>query len=50
VSGEPATAAVQRHLNAPAGDAPAEPIVRELLDRAVHRLGRLWARADGWRR
>ncbi len=40
---EPTTAAVQRYLNALAGDAPAEPIVRELLDRAVHRLERLCA-------
>ena len=29
MSEEPTTAAVQRHLNALAGDAPAEPIVRE---------------------
>jgi transposase-like protein len=29
VSEEPTTAAVQRYLNALAGDAPAEPIVRE---------------------
>ena len=40
---EPTTAAVQRYLNALAGDSPAEPIVRELLDRAVHRLERLCA-------
>ncbi len=32
------TAAVQRFLDALAGDAPPEPIVRELLDRAVRRL------------
>jgi RNA polymerase sigma-70 factor (ECF subfamily) len=32
------TAAVQRYLDALAGDAPAEPIVRALLDRAVGRL------------
>ena len=38
VSEEPTTAVVQRYLDALAGDAPAEPIVRELLDRAVHRL------------
>ena len=50
MSEEPTTAVVQRYLNALAGDASAEPIVRELLDRTVHRLGRLWARADGWRR
>jgi RNA polymerase sigma factor (sigma-70 family) len=35
---EPTTAAVQRLLNALAEDTPAEPIVRELLDRAVSRL------------
>jgi RNA polymerase sigma factor (sigma-70 family) len=35
---EPTTAAVQRLLNALAGDTPPEPIVRELLDRAVRRL------------
>jgi RNA polymerase sigma factor (sigma-70 family) len=32
------TAAVQRFLDALAGDAPAEPIIRALLDRAVGRL------------
>ena len=35
MSEEPTTAAVQRYLNALTGDAPAEPIVRELLHRAV---------------
>jgi RNA polymerase sigma-70 factor (ECF subfamily) len=35
---EPTTAAVQRLLNALAADTPPEPIVRELLDRAVRRL------------
>ena len=35
---EPTTAAVQRLLNALAGDTPPEPIVRELLDRAACRL------------
>jgi len=35
---EQTTAAVQRHLNARAGDQAAEPIVRALLDRAVRRL------------
>jgi RNA polymerase sigma factor (sigma-70 family) len=35
---EQTTAAVQRYLNALAGDQPAEPIVRALLDRAVRRL------------
>ena len=43
MSEEPTTAVVQRYLDALAGDAPAEPIVRELLDRAVHRLERLCA-------
>jgi RNA polymerase sigma factor (sigma-70 family) len=32
------TAAVQRYLDALAGDTPAEPIVRALLERAAHRL------------
>src|SRR4051794_26767566 len=32
------TAAVQRYLDALAGDAPADPIIRALLDRAVRRL------------
>jgi RNA polymerase sigma factor (sigma-70 family) len=35
---EPTTAAVQRLLDALAEDTPPEPIVRELLDRAVRRL------------
>jgi RNA polymerase sigma factor (sigma-70 family) len=35
---EPTTAAVQRYLDALAGNQPAEPIVRALLDRAVRRL------------
>src|SRR5436189_4636549 len=35
---ENTTAAVQRYLDALAGEAPAEPIIRELLDRAVRRL------------
>jgi RNA polymerase sigma factor (sigma-70 family) len=43
VSEEHTTAVVQRYLNALAGDAPAEPIVRELLERSVHRLERLCA-------
>jgi RNA polymerase sigma-70 factor (ECF subfamily) len=38
MSEEPTTAAVQRYLDALAGDQPAEPIVRALLDRAVCRL------------
>jgi RNA polymerase sigma factor (sigma-70 family) len=43
MSEEHTTAAVQRYLNALAGDQPAEPIVRALLDRAVHRLQLLCA-------
>jgi RNA polymerase sigma-70 factor (ECF subfamily) len=35
---ESTSAAVQRFLDALAGDTPPEPIVRELLDRAVRRL------------
>jgi RNA polymerase sigma-70 factor (ECF subfamily) len=35
---EQTTAAVQNYLNALAGDQPAEPIVRALLDRSVRRL------------
>jgi len=38
MSAEPTTAAVQRFLDALAGDQPAEPIVRALLDRSVRRL------------
>jgi RNA polymerase sigma-70 factor (ECF subfamily) len=38
VSEEPTTAVVQRYLDALAGDAPPEPIVRDLLERAVGRL------------
>jgi RNA polymerase sigma factor (sigma-70 family) len=37
------TASVQRYLDALGGDRPAEPIVRELLDRAVRRLQSLCA-------
>jgi RNA polymerase sigma-70 factor (ECF subfamily) len=37
------TAAVQRYLNELAADAPAEPIIRALLDRAVRRLHLLCA-------
>jgi RNA polymerase sigma-70 factor (ECF subfamily) len=40
---EHTTAAVQRYLDELAGDAPAEPIVRALLDRAVRRLHQLCA-------
>src|ERR1700722_10356690 len=43
MSEEHTTAAVQRYLNALAGDKPAEPIVRALLDRAVRRLQLLCA-------
>jgi RNA polymerase sigma factor (sigma-70 family) len=43
MSEEHTTAAVQRYLNALAGDQPAEPIVRALLDRAVGRLQLLCA-------
>ena len=35
------TAAVQRYLDALAGDAPAEPVIRLLLDRSVRRLHQL---------
>jgi RNA polymerase sigma factor (sigma-70 family) len=38
MSAESTTAAVQRYLDALAGDRPAEPIVRALLDRSVRRL------------
>src|SRR5262245_19424893 len=34
---------VQRYLDALAGEAPAEPIIRALLDRSVHRLHHLCA-------
>ncbi len=43
MSAEHTTAAVQFYLNALAGDQPAEPIVRALLDRAVRRLHLLCA-------
>ena len=43
MSEESTTAVVQRYLDALAGDAPAEPIVRDLLERAVHRLEGLCA-------
>src|ERR1700731_717425 len=43
MSEEHTTAAVQRYLDELAGDSPAEPIVRALLDRAVHRLHLLCA-------
>jgi RNA polymerase sigma-70 factor (ECF subfamily) len=38
MSAESTSAAVQRYLDALAGDQPAEPIVRALLDRSVRRL------------
>ena len=44
MSAEHTTAVVQRYLDELAGDAPAEPIVRALLDRAVPRLHLLCAR------
>src|SRR6476660_4713443 len=43
MSAEPTTAAVQRFLDVLAGDQPAEPIVRALLDRSVRRLHLLCA-------
>jgi RNA polymerase sigma factor (sigma-70 family) len=43
VGEEQTTTAVQRYLDALAGDTPAEPIVRALLDRAVRRLHHLGA-------
>jgi RNA polymerase sigma factor (sigma-70 family) len=43
MSTEPTTAAVQRYLDALAGNQPAEPIVRALLDRSVRRLQLLCA-------
>ena len=43
MSEESTTVVVQRYLDALAGDAPAEPIIRELLERAVRRLEMLCA-------
>jgi RNA polymerase sigma-70 factor (ECF subfamily) len=43
MSDERTTAVVQRYLEELAGDSPAEPIVRALLDRAVRRLHLLCA-------
>jgi len=40
---ENTTAAVQRYLDALAGEAPAEPIIRALLDRSVRRLHHICA-------
>jgi RNA polymerase sigma-70 factor (ECF subfamily) len=43
MTSERTTAVVQRYLDELAGDAPAEPIIRALLDRAVRRLHLLCA-------
>src|SRR6516162_2316042 len=43
MSDEHTTAMVQRYLDELAGDSPAEPVVRALLDRAVRRLHLLCA-------
>jgi RNA polymerase sigma-70 factor (ECF subfamily) len=43
MSKDPTTAAIQRYLDALAGDSPAEPIIRDLLERAVRRLHLLCA-------
>src|SRR5215470_10947659 len=40
---EQTSAAVQRYLDELAGDSPAEPVIRALLDRAVRRLHQLCA-------
>src|SRR5947199_10541677 len=40
---EPTTPAIQRYLEALPGDTAAEPVIRELLDRAVRRLRLLCA-------
>jgi len=40
---EPTTAAIQRYLDALQGDAAAEPLIRDLLERAVRRLRLLCA-------
>jgi RNA polymerase sigma factor (sigma-70 family) len=40
---EPTSAAVQRYLDKLAGESPAEPVIRALLDRAVRRLEKLCA-------
>jgi RNA polymerase sigma-70 factor (ECF subfamily) len=44
MSDEHTTAVVQRYLDELAGDSPAEPLVRALLDRAVRRLHLLCAK------
>jgi RNA polymerase sigma-70 factor (ECF subfamily) len=43
VSEEPTTAAIQRYLNALPGDQDSEPVIRDLLERAVGRLQLLCA-------
>ena len=43
VAQEPTTVIIQRYLDELAGGAPAEPVVRALLDRAVRRLHQLSA-------
>ena len=43
MASEQTSAAVQQYLNALAADAPADPIIRDLLDRAVRRLRLLGA-------
>ncbi len=43
MSDENSTAVVQRYLDALAGEVPAEPIIRALLDRSVRRLHRVCA-------
>ena len=43
MSEDQTTAVVQRYLDELAGDSPAEPVVRALLDRAVRRLHLLCA-------
>ena len=43
MTGEPTTAVVQRYLDALAGDTPAEPIIRALLDQSVRQLQLLCA-------
>ena len=43
MSGERTTSVVRRHLDELGGDSPAEPIVRDLLGRAVRRLHLLCA-------
>src|SRR6478735_12371741 len=40
---ERTTVVVQRYLDEPAGDTPAEPIIRDLLERAIRRLHLLCA-------